>query len=115
VLELPWGERFTCVGGPRRKVVIEADGMPWVDLLVVVAPVPFGASSMSASCFSDAKDRAVRYFDQLGPTGGATIFCTDHRRINIAEMNAVDYQTNGQKGPGALAVRCRRRHARQAH
>jgi hypothetical protein len=38
---LPGGERFTCLdrGG---KIVVGPDGIPWVDLLVKVAPVPFG-------------------------------------------------------------------------
>lgn len=41
VVVLPGGERFTCVdrGG---KVVTNADGVPWIDLLVEVAPVPYG-------------------------------------------------------------------------
>ncbi len=39
---LPGGETFTCVdrGG---KIVTGADGLPWVDLLVSEAPVPYGA------------------------------------------------------------------------
>jgi hypothetical protein len=39
---LPGGERFTCVdrGG---AIVTAADGLPWVDLLVEHAPVPYGA------------------------------------------------------------------------
>lgn len=38
---LPGGERFTCVdrGG---AIKVGPDGLPWVDLLVKVAPVPFG-------------------------------------------------------------------------
>jgi len=38
---LPGGEVFTCVdrGG---AIVTGADGLPWVDLLVQHAPVPFG-------------------------------------------------------------------------
>jgi hypothetical protein len=40
-LTLPGGEEFVCVdrGG---KIVTGADGVAWVDLLVKVAPVPFG-------------------------------------------------------------------------
>ena len=39
---LPGGETFTCVdrGGAIKT---GADGLPWVDLLVKTAPVPFGA------------------------------------------------------------------------
>jgi hypothetical protein len=42
VVVLPGGERFVCVdrGG---KIVTGGDGLPWIDLLVEVAPVPFGA------------------------------------------------------------------------
>jgi len=41
-LVLPGGEEFTCLdrGG---KIVIGQDGLPWVDLLVEVPPVPYGS------------------------------------------------------------------------
>jgi hypothetical protein len=41
-LTLPGGEEFICLdrGG---KIVVGADGVPWVDLLVAVPPVPFGS------------------------------------------------------------------------
>jgi len=41
VIYLPGGERFECVdrGG---QIKTGADGLPWVDLLVAVPPVPFG-------------------------------------------------------------------------
>jgi hypothetical protein len=41
VIILPGGERFECQdrGG---KIVYGADGLPWIDLLVEVAPVNYG-------------------------------------------------------------------------
>lgn len=41
-LTLPGGEEFVCLdrGGAIRT---GADGLPWIDLLVQHAPVPFGA------------------------------------------------------------------------
>jgi hypothetical protein len=40
-LTLPGGEEFFCLdrGG---KIVVGPDGVPWVDLLVAVAPVNYG-------------------------------------------------------------------------
>lgn len=40
VFVLPGGEEFTCVD--RGGMVITHDGIPWLDLLVEAAPVPYG-------------------------------------------------------------------------
>ena len=46
------GERFVCVdrGG---KVVTNPDGVPWIDLLVQVAPVPYGTDVPVRVLFPD--------------------------------------------------------------
>ncbi len=40
VFVLPGGEEFTCVD--RGGMVVTIDGIPWLDLLVKSAPVPYG-------------------------------------------------------------------------